>query len=89
MKYWYDKDFKGIVCEPNCADEWLELLHDIGFDYDGCGTVESLKSLVDELVEMSINARQCLHDGKLFADKEESARSSEAAREEMKRCENE
>lgn len=87
MRHWYDKEFKGIVCEPNCADEWLELLYDIGLGYDGCGTVESLKGLVDELMEMSTKARKCLHDGKLFEDKEESAASYEAAREERKRCE--
>ena len=87
MRYWYDKEYKGIVCEPNCADEWLELLYDIGLDYDGCGTVESLKDLVDELMKMSTNARTCLYEGKIFADKEESAKSYEEAQEERKRCE--
>ena len=88
MKYWYDKEFCGIICEPNCVDEWLELLWDIGIDYDGCNTVESLKSLVDELMEMSTNARKCLHDGKLFTDKEESERSYKESHEERKRWEN-
>lgn len=87
MKHWYDKEFKGIVCEPNCADEWLWHLWAIGLDYDGCDTVESLKFLVDELVDMALKARDCLHDGKLFEDKEESARSYEEALEERKRCE--
>lgn len=88
MKYWYDKEFKGIVCEPNCAEEWLGLICDVAFDYDGCRTVESLYGLVDELVEMTKKAYDCLYDGKIFEDKEESIRSREEAREEMKRCEN-
>ena len=31
-------------------DEYLKLIIDIGYDYDGCNTVESLKELIDELV---------------------------------------
>lgn len=87
MKHWYDKEFASIICEPNSADEWLWHIWAIGLDYDGCNTVESLKELVDELVDMSIKARDCLHSGLLFEDKEYSAKSYEAAREERKRCE--
>lgn len=46
---------------PNCIDEWLELINDIGFDYDGCNTVEGLKLLVDEIVDYANKARKCLH----------------------------
>ena len=87
MRYWYDKEYKGVMCEPSCADEWLELLYDIGLDYDGCGTVESLKGLVDELMEMSTKARTCLYEGKIFVDKEVSESSYKEAQEERKRCE--
>lgn len=82
MRYWYDKDFKGIVCEPDCADEWLEFIWQVGVDYDGCNSVESLKKLVDELIKMSQKARLCLEDGKLFTNKEESQKSNLAAKEE-------
>ena len=82
MRYWYDKEFKGIVCEPNCADEWLEMIWQVGVDYDGCHSVESLKGLVDELIEMSQKARCCLEEGKLFVDMAESEKSHlEAVRE--------
>lgn len=87
MKHWYDKEFKGIVCEPNCADEWLWQLWAIGFDYDGCNSVKSLQELIDELVDMALKARECIHEGRLFEDKEESARSYEEAKNERKRCE--
>lgn len=87
MKYWYDKEHKAIICEPTCADEWLELLWEIALDYDGCNTVESLQELVDELVEISKNARTCLYEDKIFEDKEESECSYKEAHEERKRCE--
>ena len=85
MKHWYDKEFDGIVCEPNSADEWLWQLWAVGFDYDGCNTVDSLKGLVDELMEISTKARKCLHDGHLFEDKKESEISLLAARAERER----
>ena len=87
MKYWYDKEFKGVVCEPNCADEWLEMLWAIGLDYDGCGTVESLKALVDEFMDMANKARECLHKGQLFKNVTDDSESYKAAQEERKRCE--
>ena len=82
MKYWYDKEFKGIVCEPNCAEEWLGLICEVAMGYDGCNTVDSLKGLVDELVDMSKKAYYCLYDGKIFEDKEEGNSSYKEAREE-------
>ena len=87
MKYWYDKEFKGIVCEPNCAEEWLGLICEVAMGYDGCTTVKSLEGLVDELVDMTKKAYYCLHDGKIFEDKEESMRSHEEAQKECERYE--
>lgn len=88
MAYRYDKRFKGIVWSPSSADEWMELIWDIGADYDGCNSVESLKGLVDELVEMSREARKCLRDGKIFCNEEEEEKSREEAIAERKRWEN-
>lgn len=80
MKYWYDKNFGGIMCEPNSADEWLELIWEVVFDYDGRNKDKELKDLVDELVDMALKAKNCLRDGKLFEDEEESFRSLNAAK---------
>ena len=82
MRYWYDKEFKGIVCEPDNTDEWLELIWDVGYNYDGYTTADGLKSLVDELLEMAQKARACLYDGKIFDNKEETFKSRLAAEEE-------
>lgn len=75
MEYRYDKVYKGVVCQPNCADEWLELIWEVGIGYDGCYTAQSLMELVDELIDYSKKARKCLYDGNLFTNKEESERS--------------
>ena len=38
-------------------DNWCQLIADIGFDYDGYNTIESLKGLIDELVRYALNSR--------------------------------
>lgn len=80
MKYRYDKEWGSILCEPSCADEWIQQIWMVGCGYDGCYTVESLRGLVDELIEYSHKARECLYNGKIFEDKEESERSYNAAK---------
>ena len=37
-------------------NEYLKLIYMIGFDYDGCDTVESLKELIDTLVDYAAKA---------------------------------
>ena len=66
MKSWIDEQTGCKMCEPDCVDEWLFDIWAIGCDYDGCYSVEDLKNLVSELVEMANQARDCLWDGKLF-----------------------
>lgn len=68
MKYWIDEKSGCKMCEPHCVDEWLFNIWAIGCDYDGYNDVKNLKELIDELVEMSQKARDCLHDGKLFTE---------------------
>jgi hypothetical protein len=70
MKRVYDEKLKTWFSEPDCVDEWLELIWDIGVDYDGGNSVKHLKDLVDELVEMSKEARKCLRENKLFPNDE-------------------
>ena len=38
-------------------DNWCQLIADIGFDYDGYNQVDSLKSLIDELVKYALYSR--------------------------------
>lgn len=66
MRTWIDEETGTKWCEPDCADEWLFDIWAIGCDYDGENTVNGLKKLIDNLVEISQKARDCLWDGKLF-----------------------
>ena len=40
-------------------EKYFELIIDLGFDYDGCNTIESLKTLIDELVHLAKLGRAC------------------------------
>lgn len=66
MRYFIDEKTGWEVCEPDCCDEWPDWIWMLGVDYDGFCTVDGLKGLVDELVEMASKARECLHNGQLF-----------------------
>lgn len=72
MKQW--KDERGnTFWEPDSADEWLDTLWAIGCDYDGAESAESLKQLIDELVDMASKARVCLREGKIFPEVDHEA----------------
>lgn len=68
MRFWKDKTTGYKMCEPDCADEWLQMIWAVGVDHDGCTSAQDLRQLVDELVEMSQRARVCLRDGRVFPD---------------------
>ena len=40
-------------------EKYLELIYDLGYDYDGLDKVESLKALIDELVRYASLGRVC------------------------------
>jgi len=66
MRFWYDNERDCKMSEPDCVDEYLFDIWAIGYDYDGCHSVEDLKKLIDYLIELSQKARDCLWDNKLF-----------------------
>lgn len=66
MKELLDEQF-GNSYIPESADEWLELAQDVAVDYDGCRSEESLKELIDEMVEYIKEARECMKQGKLYS----------------------
>lgn len=43
-------------------DHCLDMIYALGFDYDGCEKAESLKQLIDELVDYANRARRILHN---------------------------
>lgn len=63
---WIDEKSGCRMIEPDTVSEYLFMIWAVGYDYDGCGTVESLKALVDELVDYAKRAGKCLGEGRLF-----------------------
>ena len=68
MKFWKDPKTGVNMASSDCADEWLWEIWAIGVDYDACNDVPSLKKLIDKLVQYSLNARECLYEGKIFPE---------------------
>lgn len=58
----------GKCYDVDCVADCLSLIIDIGFNYDGCNSVDSLKSLVDELVEYARRGAEFLREGKIQSD---------------------
>ena len=52
MKNWIDEQTGCKMCEPDCVDEWLSDIYNIGYDYDGYRDAKNLMELIDELLEM-------------------------------------
>lgn len=50
------KELEQLERENNIKDGYLELIHGLSFDYDGCNTVKSLKELIDELDKLTVQA---------------------------------
>lgn len=65
MKYWFNSEFGGVVCDANNAEECFDMIIDIGFDYDGYSRAEDLKKLIDELVEYAKRGNQFICQGQI------------------------
>lgn len=78
MRYWIDEESGIRMSEPDCCDEWLSMIWMVGVDYDGCNTVTEFKRLIDELIEMSEKARNCLRNGRLFPEEPTTAEENPA-----------
>lgn len=48
-----EKYIKNLKRQIEIKNNYLELIYDIGYDYDGCNSVKSLKELIDELIDLA------------------------------------
>jgi len=48
--------------------EYLKLIIDIAYDYDGCNTVQGLKSIIDEIVRYAIAGKDMDDSVVVYAD---------------------
>ena len=49
-------------------ERYLELIYDLGYDYDGCNDVESLKGLIDEMCRLASLGRTCNVTEPIYVD---------------------
>ena len=63
---WIDEKSGCRMIAPDTVSEYLFMIWAVGYDYDGCRTVESLKKLVDELVDYAKKAGECLGEGRIY-----------------------
>lgn len=68
MKKIYDEEFNIIGYEPDCVEEWLELIYEIGYNFYEHDTVDELKMLVAELMDMVLKTCRCLRNGDIYSD---------------------
>jgi hypothetical protein len=85
MKYEFDPEFGVVWAKNSCALDSLFLLRAIGIYYDGMdGSIDGMRDLVDELVELAGEAVDFIREGKIEPDEEEEYQShlqAQAARE--------
>ena len=67
VKYTVDEAIYKSRCEK--ANDKIQYIIDYGFDYDGFNTVESLKSLIDMLVDYARESKNILQNGSDDNDK--------------------
>lgn len=50
------EEIKNLERKIKIKDNWCRFIWQVGFDYDGCNTIKSLKGLVDELISYAEKA---------------------------------
>lgn len=76
MKFEFDPEFGVVWAKNSCALDSLFLLRAIGADYDGMdGSIDDMRDLVDELVELAGEAVDFIREGKLEPDEDEEYQS--------------
>ena len=68
MIHWYNEEDDCISCKESNAYECFNFIWDIGFDYDGCETVEDLKGLIDDMVASAKDGMKFINEGKITDD---------------------
>lgn len=62
------KHLEGSWVTENSVDECLFMIRALGMDYDGLGgSIDGLKHLVDELVDLAGSAIDFLYEGRLWS----------------------
>ena len=83
MVYEFDPETGITWAKNSCAMDSLFTLRAIGADYDGMdGSIDAMRDLVDELVELAGEAIDFIRADKIYEDEEEEIESFNKARKE-------
>ena len=63
-----DKEIEQLKRQIKIKNKYCQLIHDIGFDYDGYSKADDLKMIIDELVSYSIDAINCDEKKVMYVD---------------------
>ena len=66
-----DKEIERLNKTNIIMEKYLELIYDLGYDYDGLDEKESLKKLIDELVRYASLGRVCNTTEPIYINKDE------------------
>lgn len=63
---WIDPSINEIKREIDIKNAYMRMIVDLGIDYDGCNTIDSLKGLIDELIRLArlgieSNDKECIY----------------------------
>ena len=86
MKFYYDKEFGVVGWSPNCANECLHQIWICGTIYNEVESSSGLKNIIDNIIDLSQDARQFISEGKISKDdpevKKEETETYKSARKE-------
>lgn len=89
MVYEFDPETGTTWAKNSCALDSLFTLRAIGLDYDGMdGSIDAMRDLVDELVELAGQAVDFIRAGKIYEDEDEEMESLAKARKEREEWQN-
>ena len=88
MKFYYDKESGMVFASPNCVEDCFHNILEYCIIYEDFQSVEGLNNIIDNIVDLSQDARQFISEGKMTRDdpdvkKEETETYELAHREEQ------
>ena len=63
-----EKRIAELERQIKIKDNYLKLIYDLGYDYDGFYEASSLRDLIDQLIEYSDQALNCDDTSKIYED---------------------
>lgn len=70
LKDEYEEEIEQLTNQIIIMEKYLELIHDLGYDYDGFNYEKDLKGLIDEMCRYASLGRVCNTTEPIFVDRD-------------------